>query len=223
MMSVVVEQAPPVELVKKPSKPKVAKPPPAHPKYAQMVAEAIASLKERGGSSRQAILKHIMANFNVGDNENAVNGRLKLALKAGVKNSTLRQSKGTGASGSFKLGEKPKAPPKKKVAPVKKESKSKVKVARRSSSSSAKKSTTTVKKVSKTSIKKKPVKKTSSGSIKSKKSVKRTPSKVKSKSKIKKPSRKSSSSSGRKSIGSSKAKGRPKSKTTPKKSNKKYY
>jgi hypothetical protein len=28
--------------------------------------KAIAALKERGGSSRQAILKYIMANFNVG-------------------------------------------------------------------------------------------------------------------------------------------------------------
>jgi histone H1/5 len=31
-----------------------------------MVGKAIAALKERGGSSRQAILKYIMANFNVG-------------------------------------------------------------------------------------------------------------------------------------------------------------
>jgi histone H1/5 len=30
-----------------------------------MVGKAIAALKERGGSSRQAILKYIMANFNV--------------------------------------------------------------------------------------------------------------------------------------------------------------
>jgi hypothetical protein len=31
-----------------------------------MVGKAIAALQERGGSSRQAILKYIMANFNVG-------------------------------------------------------------------------------------------------------------------------------------------------------------
>jgi histone H1/5 len=36
------------------------------PKYSEMVGKAIAALKERGGSSRQAILKYIMANFNVG-------------------------------------------------------------------------------------------------------------------------------------------------------------
>jgi histone H1/5 len=40
--------------------------PAAHPKYSEMVGKAIAALKERGWSSRQAILKYIMANFNVG-------------------------------------------------------------------------------------------------------------------------------------------------------------
>jgi hypothetical protein len=49
------------------SKKVAAKPkkPAAHPKYSEMVGKAIAALKERGGSSRQAILKYIMANFNV--------------------------------------------------------------------------------------------------------------------------------------------------------------
>ena len=51
-------------------------------------------LKERGGSSRQAILKYILSNYNVGKNPTAVNSRLKLALKSGVKNGTLKQSKG---------------------------------------------------------------------------------------------------------------------------------
>jgi hypothetical protein len=39
------------------------KKPAAHPKYSEMFGKAIAALKERGGSSRQAILKYIMANF----------------------------------------------------------------------------------------------------------------------------------------------------------------
>jgi histone H1/5 len=38
-----------------------------------MVGRAIAALKERGGSSRQAILKYIMANFNVGKDAKTVN------------------------------------------------------------------------------------------------------------------------------------------------------
>ena len=52
-----------------------------------------------------------------------LNVHLKLSLRAGVKNKSLKQSKGTGASGSFKIGEvvkpkkKPAAQPKKAVKP----------------------------------------------------------------------------------------------------------
>ncbi|KAK6998270.1 histone H1-delta [Biomphalaria glabrata] len=83
-----------------------------------MIQAAIVALKERGGSSRQAILKYIAANYKVGDNPTAINARLKAALKAGVKAGTLKQSKGTGAAGSFRLGEKKaeKKPKAKKVA-----------------------------------------------------------------------------------------------------------
>ena len=98
-----------------PKKKVAAKPkkPAAHPKYSEMVGKAIAALKERGGSSRQAILKYIMANFNVGKDAKTVNVHLKLSLRACVKNKSLKQSKGTGASGSFKIGEvvKPKKKP----------------------------------------------------------------------------------------------------------------
>ncbi|CAC5382745.1 H1_5 [Mytilus coruscus] len=92
---------------KSPKKKAAAKPkkPSAHPKYSEMIGKAIAALKERGGSSRQAILKYIMANFNVGKDAKSVNAHLKLALRAGVKNNSLKQSKGTGASGSFRIGE----------------------------------------------------------------------------------------------------------------------
>ena len=108
-----------------PKKKVAAKPkkPAAHPKYSEMVGKAIAALKERGGSSRQAILKYIMTNFNVGKDAKTVNIHLKLSLRAGVKNKSLKQSKGTGASGSFKIGEvvkpkkKPAAKPKKAVKP----------------------------------------------------------------------------------------------------------
>lgn len=79
-----------------------------HPKYAEMVHQALGSLKERGGSSRQAVLKYIMKNFNVGKDENVVNTHLKIALRAGVKNASLKQSKGSGATGSFRLGEEAK-------------------------------------------------------------------------------------------------------------------
>lgn len=96
----------------------------SHPKYSVMIGAALSALKERNGSSRQAILKYIMANYNVGD-EKTANNHLKLALRAGVKNNSLKQSKGTGASGSFKLAEKVKGekPKKAKKEPVEKKKK----------------------------------------------------------------------------------------------------
>jgi histone H1/5 len=78
----------------------------AHPKYSEMETQAINILKERRGSSRQAILKYVMANFKVGKDAKLVNDHLDLALGAGVKNKSLRQSKGTGGSGSFKIGDR---------------------------------------------------------------------------------------------------------------------
>ena len=94
---------------KSPAKKKAApKKPAAHPKYIDMVVAAITALKERGGSSRQAIEKYIKANNKVGDN---VGVHLKMALKRGVLSGTLAQPKGTGASGSFKVVKK--AAPKK--------------------------------------------------------------------------------------------------------------
>jgi histone H1/5 len=89
---------------------KSAKKPMDHPKYSDMVHQALGSLKERGGSSRQAILKYIMKNFKVGNDENVVNTHLKMALRAGLKNASLKQSKGTGAAGSFRIGEEKKKP-----------------------------------------------------------------------------------------------------------------
>lgn len=95
---------------------KAAKPkkPATHPKYSDMIKVALTALKEKGGSSRQAILKYIIANNKV--DAEAASRHLRMALKAGVKNGSLKQSKGTGASGSFKLGEKAATKPKAKKA-----------------------------------------------------------------------------------------------------------
>ena len=139
IMSDAPAAAPAPAKAKTPKKKAAPKKPAEHPKYAEMIAAAVAALKERTGSSRQAILKYIQANYKVGDNPTAINARLKTALKAGVKAGTLKQSKGAGASGSFKLGEKkkeakkPKAKkpksPKKAKKPAKKAAKSPVKKA----------------------------------------------------------------------------------------------
>lgn len=89
-----------------------------HPKYIEMIVAAIGSLKERSGSSRQAIQKYVVANYKVGD---GAGNHLKLALKRGVSGGSLKQVKGTGASGSFKLAEtKAKKAPKKKKPAAKK-------------------------------------------------------------------------------------------------------
>ena len=105
---------------KSPAKKKATKPkvPAAHHKYIDMISAAVSALKERGGSSRQAILKYIMANYKVGNDANFINAHLKMALKNGVKKGALKQAKGTGASGSFKLGEKPKTEKKPKAKKV---------------------------------------------------------------------------------------------------------
>merc|ERR1712001_77504 len=102
---------------KAPAKPKA---PAAHPKYSVMIAAAIAALKDRTGSSRQAILKYICANYKV---DAAKAGQhLRMALKAGIKKGTLKMAKESGkGAGCFKLVkvEKPKkakkAPKPKKV------------------------------------------------------------------------------------------------------------
>ena len=121
--------APAKSPAKKAAKPRKPAKPAAHPKYSVMIAAAIASLKERSGSSRQAVLKYILANYKVGNELTKINARVKAALKAGVKAGTLKQAKGTGASGSFRLGEKKVAAVKKPKAATKKPAAKKPKAA----------------------------------------------------------------------------------------------
>merc|ERR1712001_531525 len=84
---------------KAPAKPKA---PAAHPKYSVMIAAAIAALKDRTGSSRQAILKYICANYKV--DAAKAGQRLRMALKAGIKKGTLKMAKESGkGAGCFKL------------------------------------------------------------------------------------------------------------------------
>jgi len=74
---------------------------PVHPRTSEMVGNAIRSLKERGGSSLQAIKKYIAANYKV-DSEK-LSPFIKKYLKTAVASGELVQTKGKGASGSFKL------------------------------------------------------------------------------------------------------------------------
>lgn len=126
-----------------------AKKPAEHPKYIDMVCAAIVDLKERNGSSRQAIVKYINANYKVSDNASV---HIKLALKRGVTSGALVQTKGAGASGSFKVKkvEKPKKP-----ATVKKPVAKKVKKPAAAKKPAAKKSTPKKKPAAKKSAAKK--------------------------------------------------------------------
>merc|ERR1712064_199844 len=74
-----------------------------------MIAAAITALKDRTGSSRQAILKYITANYKV--DADRCGQHLRMALRAGLKNGSLKNAKESGkGAGSFKLAkvEKPK-------------------------------------------------------------------------------------------------------------------
>ena len=103
------------QTTKKAIKPKVPKKGPSHPKYSEMVTAAINELKERTGSSRQAILKYIIATYNL--DEKIASIHVKGALIRGVEKGTLKQVKGTGANGSFRVIKQKPEPkkPKKKV------------------------------------------------------------------------------------------------------------
>merc|ERR1712001_377226 len=87
---------------------KVAKPA-AHPPYANMITAAIKGLKDKKGSSRQAILKYVVANNKVDATKAAV--RVKLALrKMVVAKKVVAAAAGKKGAGSFKLPAKePKA------------------------------------------------------------------------------------------------------------------
>lgn len=74
---------------------------PEHPKYSDMITAALEALNDRSGSSRQALIKYIVANYKI--EESKASNQLRLALKRLVSSGTLKQVKGAGASGSFKL------------------------------------------------------------------------------------------------------------------------
>merc|ERR1712179_353467 len=97
---------------------------PLHPPYAVMIAAAIKALKERGGSSRKAILKYIVANYKVADAAKA-QVRVKLAVRKMLAAKKVIQVKA-----SFKLA---------KVEKVKKVKKPKAKKAKKPAKKAAKK------------------------------------------------------------------------------------
>lgn len=111
-----------------------AKPAASHPKYIDMIVNAIKALADKHGSSRQAINKYIVKEYKLTEN-NHHSAMLKQALKRGSgANGPLVHNKGKGAAGSFKIkpaAVKPAKPaakkaPAKKSAPKKAPAKKKV-------------------------------------------------------------------------------------------------
>ena len=144
-----------------------------HPKYSEMISDAIRELKSRTGCSRLAILKFIREKYDIGDEKKATTS-LKLALKRGIENGTLKMSRMEGKnSHKFKLGDNAIVKKSKKVDLGAKEKKPKKKVAKTASkgkASGVKKAAKLNKgkgKVAKSSIKKPTSKSTKTPKVKS--------------------------------------------------------
>uniref|UniRef100_A0A672YLB2 Histone H1 n=1 Tax=Sphaeramia orbicularis TaxID=375764 RepID=A0A672YLB2_9TELE len=103
--SMTVSLAPaPAAAPAKPAKKKAAKPAKkAGPSVGDLILKAVSASKERSGVSLAALKKALAAGgYDVDKNK----ARVKTAVKKLVLKGTLVQTKGTGASGSFKMSKK---------------------------------------------------------------------------------------------------------------------
>ncbi|CAK1365930.1 Histone H1 [Cercospora beticola] len=129
---------PPKAATKKASKPAGAS---QHGTYQDMIKEAIVSLKERNGSSRQAIKKYVQANNNLTGVSDAVfTAQFNRALQKGSDSGVFARPKGT--SGTVKLA----APTSKAAASTKTAAAKTTKAAAPKKTAAATKKTTTTKK-----------------------------------------------------------------------------
>ncbi|XP_065147409.1 histone H1-like [Paramisgurnus dabryanus] len=137
------ETAPAVAVVpaKAPKKKSAAKAKKTGPSVGDLIVKAVSASKKRNGVSLAALKKALVAGgYDVEKN----NSRVKIAIKNLVTKGTLVQTKGTGASGSFKLNKKQaetKAKPAKKAAPKAKKPAAKKPVAAKKPKTAATKKT----------------------------------------------------------------------------------
>merc|ERR1712079_437365 len=89
--------------------------PAAPPPYAAMIKAAVKALADKKGSSRQAILKYICANYKVDATKAA--SRVRIAMKKMIDSKALVAAAAAGkkGAGSFKLTAEPKAAKKPKA------------------------------------------------------------------------------------------------------------
>ncbi|KAI5793741.1 histone H1 [Peziza echinospora] len=85
----------------------------SHPTYRDMIADAISTLKERNGSSRQAIKKYIQSNFK--DLKN-FDTQFNAALRRGVEKGDFVQPKGPSGTVKLNIHKKKEAAAKAKAA-----------------------------------------------------------------------------------------------------------
>lgn len=164
----------PVKAVAKkttPKKKKAVKKPAAHPTYKEMIMAAVVALKQKGGSSRQAISKYIAGHYKVRENSNVhLNMAIKRALSSGMLISAAKHA------GTFRLSKAALTPakPKKRVTAKKPAAKK----AKKPKKKAAPKKKATVKKAKKkTSTKKKASTKTKRSVKSAKKSTTKGPAK----------------------------------------------
>merc|ERR1712002_301508 len=110
---------------KAPKAKKAAKPA-AHPPYASMITAAIKKLADKKGSSRQAILKAVIANNKVDPAKAGVRVKLALRKLIAAKKIVAASAAGKKGAGSYKL---PAKAPKVKKPKAKKAKKPKAKKA----------------------------------------------------------------------------------------------
>ncbi|XP_043856595.1 histone H1.4-like isoform X1 [Dromiciops gliroides] len=97
------EKTPVKKKAKKPAGAAGARRKASGPPVSELITKAVAASNERSGVSLAALKKALAAaGYDVEKN----NSRIKLGLKSLVNKGTLVQTKGTGASGSFKLNKK---------------------------------------------------------------------------------------------------------------------
>ncbi|XP_051802200.1 histone H1-like [Acanthochromis polyacanthus] len=172
------EEAPAAAPAKAPAKApkkKAARPKKDGPSLPKLIVAAVAESKERKGISLAAI-KKVLGSKNM--DVAKANKRINTAITKLVSSGVLSQTKGTGASGSFKLAKEPKA-----SKPVKKVSKKKAPAKAKKPAPAKAKKPVAAKKApaKKTAVKRSPKK------AAPKKAVKTTPKKSPKKTAAKKP------------------------------------
>ncbi|NXL33407.1 H5 protein, partial [Glaucidium brasilianum] len=90
----------------KPKRVRMPRQPSAHPTYSDMIIAAIRAEKSHSGSSRQSIQKYVKSSYKVGQHADT---QIKLSIRRMLAAGVLRQTKGVGASGSFRLAKADKA------------------------------------------------------------------------------------------------------------------